>query len=107
VYHGGEGEDGVSDLVPKRVWIRGEFKKWGGDRESGRTAGTTLEVEFDVPDGLGGRELLRQVHEEKEKLDLAALTSEYLRGTLGGSEYRRERATIRERYAKALDREED
>ena len=94
----------MSDLEPRRTWIRGEFKKWGGDRESGRTAGTTLEVEFDVPEGLSGSALRRAILEEKEKLDQLALTAEYLRGTLTQAEFAEERGTLRERYDRAFDR---
>ncbi|GAG11973.1 unnamed protein product, partial [marine sediment metagenome] len=63
-----------------------------------------LEVEFDVPDGLAPRQLTREILEEKENLDKAALTAEYLRGALTQEEFAKERGVLADRYAKAFGR---
>ncbi len=95
----------MSNLTPRRVWIRGEFKTWGGAREAGTSAGTTLEAEFEIPDGVEGRALNRMILEEKEQLDKLALTAEYLRGSFNSQEFNERRGILTERYAKLFDRE--
>lgn len=93
-------------LRPSKVTIISSHKTWGGDRDSGTSGGSEfhLECEIDLttyPD-LTPMELKRAVLEEKRRLDLLALDTEYLRGTLPHERYTREREVIKDRYGRVL-----
>jgi len=91
-----------SQLVPRKVTIESSIKFFGLD--IGRSEGSTLSVEFDIPEGMDPKEFKRAYFTEKEQLDLAALAMEKARGSVKDSAYTNSRQRIKQSYDRILGR---
>jgi len=90
-------------MKPKTVTVQTEFKTWAKNSES---LGGTIAVTFEVPEGLEGKILKKQILNEKKGLDLLVLMSEYLRGSLSEEDYMRKRQVCVNGYNKVLKDED-
>lgn len=90
-------------MKPRTVTIQSDFKTWARNSES---VGGTIAITFDLPEGLEGKELKKQILTEKKSLDLLVLLSEYLRGSLYEEEYQRKRMACLAGYNRVLKDED-
>jgi len=91
-----------SQLVPRKVTIESSIKFFGLD--IGRSEGSTVSVEFDLPEGMDSKEFRRAYFTEKEQLDLTTLAMEKARGSVKDSAYVNSRQRIKQSYDKILGR---
>lgn len=89
-------------LIPRRVTVGTSFKSWGGEPSSGTSEGTDLSIEFDVPDGIQGKELKLALLLEKMELDQLALVAERAKGTITNDFFARRRDLLKANYGKIL-----
>lgn len=92
----------MSKLQPRNITIESSTKFFGLD--SGSSTGSTVAVEFDIPEGLEAADLRRATLEEKERLDLLTLTMELARGAIDNDAFERRKARIKAYYDKLLNR---
>lgn len=95
----------MSKLRPKNITIESNVKFFGLD--SGVSSGSTIAVEFEIPDGLEAADLRRAALEEKERLDLLTLTMELARGAIERNAYESRKKTLKVYYDKLLNRVKD
>ena len=91
-------------LKPKRVTIESNAKFFELDR--GMSSGSTISMEYDIPEDLEGNDLKLEVYKRKEILDLTLLAMEVARGGISNQSYAERKEIIRNNYDKILKREE-
>jgi len=91
-----------SQLVPRKVVLGSSIKFFGLD--IGRSDGTEISVEFEVPDGIDGKELKKAMLLEKENLDNLVLIMENAKGTMKESFWKTSRQRLKDAYDSMLGR---
>jgi hypothetical protein len=89
-------------LTPRKVSIEANLKLF--TLQTGISTGSSITVEFDVPDGLDPAELKDELYREKEQLDATLLTMELVRESLSREDYDRMRRRQRGAYDILLKR---
>jgi len=95
-------------IIPRQVKICTTLKAWGsGSVSSGSTDESSVEVTFDIPEGMTQEQLTKQIFSQKEKLDVTVTVMELAKGSLPRSGYDRRRHVIKESYDSILGRKND
>jgi hypothetical protein len=91
-------------LIPKRVTVESSLKPFRSTDLGGASDGTSMSIEFEVPDGMDGRELRKAILSEKEHLDLLVLASERMKGAVSHELYQSRKKMLKASYDTALGR---
>lgn len=88
----------MSEFIPKKVRIESNLKLFS--LEGGKSTGSSIEVEYDVPEGISKDDFTRLVMKHKEKLDYDLLIMEMARGSLSTGDHNRLKGAEKELYQK-------
>lgn len=95
----------IKTLTPKNVRLESSLKYFG--LEKGSSEGTTISIEYGVPEGITRKDLTILMLAENERLDLFCLLTERLRGALTDADYTTRRDALKAKYKTLLKPVED
>lgn len=95
----------MSRLRPRTITIESTVKFFELDR--GMSSGSTVQMQFDIPDDMEDAELKIVRMEEKERLDLVLLSMEVARGGMSVENYSKRKNAIKANYDKLLKRNQE
>lgn len=91
----------ANPLTPSKVFLESSLKFFGLD--VGSSSGSTLGIEYSVPEGLTGVELKKAILDSKMGLDLTVLAMEKMRGAVDHQVFSERKAFVQASYGRLLN----